>query len=58
MLHPMRDILDFLVQLILAIFGALGMAIAMAMGAVLLGGCAVLGTGWCWRAWRGRQPPR
>ncbi|MCL6252247.1 hypothetical protein M3P36_14475 [Altererythrobacter sp. KTW20L] len=53
----MRGILDFLVQLILAIFGALGMAIAMAAGAVLLGGCAVLGTGWCWRAWRGRQPP-
>lgn len=57
MVPVMRGILDFLVQLILAIFGALGMAIAMAMGAVLIGGCAVLGTGWCWRAWRGRQPP-
>ena len=58
MVPAMRGILEFLVQLITAIFGALGMAIAMAAAAVALGGCLALGTGCCWRAWRGRQRPR
>ena len=54
----MRSVIEFLVHFILAITGALGVAIGMAALFVALGGCALLGGGWCWRVWsrRNRKP--
>ncbi len=55
----MRDAIDFLVQLILAITGAIGMALVMATLYALAGGCALWGGSWCWRLsrrwWRSRR---
>jgi hypothetical protein len=47
----MRDVIDFLVQLILAITGAVGMALVMAGGGAIAGGCALWGGHWCWKRW-------
>lgn len=43
----LRGIVEFLVQLISAIFVALGMAIAMEAAAMALGGCLALSTADC-----------
>jgi organic radical activating enzyme len=51
----MRSVIEFLVHFILAITGALGVAIGMAALFVALGGCALLGSGWCWRLWSRRR---
>lgn len=53
----MRHVIDFLVQLILAITGAIGMALAMASLYALAGGCALWGGHKCWRWLRGRGGP-
>jgi hypothetical protein len=50
----MRDVIDFLVQLILAITGAVGMALALAGGWAIAGGCALWGGHWCWKRWTAR----
>jgi hypothetical protein len=54
----MRHVIEFLVQLILTITGAIGFAIAVAGGAALCGGCALWGGNRCWKWWRGRKPPQ
>jgi len=50
----MRHVLDFLLQLILAITGGIGMALVLAGAWALAGGCALWGGSLCWRWWRGR----
>lgn len=51
----MRDIVEFFVQFVLGLTGALGVATVWVGGIVFLTGCGVLGGGWCWRAWRRRM---
>lgn len=50
----MRSLVEFLVQIVVALTGALGSAILVVGGAAVLGGCALLGSGWCVKKWRGR----
>lgn len=51
----MRHVIDFLVQLILGITGAVGMALVLTGVWALAGGCALWGGHWCWKWWRGRR---
>lgn len=53
----MRSVVEFLVQFLLAITGALGIATVIVGGIALACGCGVLGGGACWRWWRGRRRP-
>jgi hypothetical protein len=50
----MQTIIEFLVSFLLALTGALGVATVWVGGVVFLGGCGLLGGGWCWRAWKRR----
>lgn len=50
----MQTILQFFVQILMALFGALGTALATFGVAGLLFGGGVLGGGWGLRAWRRR----
>jgi hypothetical protein len=54
----MRHVIDFLVQLILGITGAIGMAVVLAGAWAVAGGCAIWGGAWCWKWWRARLPGR
>ncbi|RJY09323.1 hypothetical protein [Aurantiacibacter aquimixticola] len=50
----MQTVLQFFVQILMALFGAIGTALAtFGVVGVLCGG-GVLGGGWCWRAWKRR----
>ena len=50
----MQTVIEFLVSFMIALTGALGVATVWVGGMVFLGGCGVLGSHWCWRAWRRR----
>ncbi|WP_047092387.1 hypothetical protein [Aurantiacibacter marinus] len=54
----MQTILQFFVQILMALFGAIGSALAAFGLAGLLCGSGVLGGSWCWRAWRRRRALR
>lgn len=52
----MRDAVQFFVELVLALTGALAVG-TLVVGAVTFGvGCAVCGCGWWWRGRRRRKP--
>ena len=52
----MRDIVQFLVELVLAITGTLAVG-ALVVGGIAFGiGCAVCGCGWWWRGRRRKRP--
>jgi hypothetical protein len=53
----MRDVLQFLVELILALTGTIGTAALVVGGIVFAIGCALCGCGWLWRRRRGRGRP-
>jgi len=50
----MRSVLEFLVQFIVALTGAVGGAILLVGGVAAACGAGVMGTGWCVRRWSGR----
>ena len=50
----MRSVLEFLVQFIVALTGAVGGAILLVGGVAAACGAGVMGTGWCIRRWSGR----
>lgn len=54
----MQSVLQFFVQILMALFGAIGTAIATIGLTGLLFGGGVAGTGWGWRSWRRRQAAR
>jgi hypothetical protein len=51
----MRSVVDFLVQFVLALTGAIGTATLIVGGVALACGGGVLGGSWCLRAWRRRR---
>jgi len=53
-----RDVLNILLEIIVAIAGAVFFgSLAVAIGAVLVG-CAVFGSCWSWLGWRRRRAAR
>lgn len=54
----MQSVLQFFVQFVMALFGAIGTAIASIGLTGLLFGGSVAGGGWGWRKWRRRRALR
>lgn len=54
----MQTILQFFVQILMALLGAIGTAIATIGLTGLLFGSGAIGGGWGWRAWRRRMGMR
>lgn len=54
----MQTVLQFFVQVLMALFGAIGTAIATIGIGGLLFGSGVAGGSWGWRAWRRRRRER
>jgi len=57
----MRDVIEFFVELVLAIAGAVALSAAIVGGGLVLLGCAVFGGCWTmlgWRRRRARRPAR
>ena len=52
----MRDVVQFLVELVLAITGTLAVGSLVVGGIAFAIGCAVCGCGWWWRGRRRRRP--
>jgi len=50
----MRSVIEFPVQFIVALTGAVGGAILLVGGVAAACGAGVMGTGWCVRRWSGR----
>lgn len=51
----MRDILQFLVEFVLALTGALATGALVVGGIAFAIGCALFGCGWWWHGRRGRR---
>ena len=54
----MRDVVQFLVELVLAITGALAVGGLIVGGIAFAAGCALFGCGWWWRGRRRRAAAR
>lgn len=54
----MRNVLDVLLEIVVALATAIGLATLLVGGAVFGLGCALFGGSWCWRRWRGGRARR